>query len=127
MVSEKEKNEVGFAPPPFFHWSNRGRHRGRRRCRRKIGRLPDVTFFKPAGVPLSEAQIIDLTYDELEALRLVDLEGLTQEEAAERMGISRRTFWSDLKNVRRKVALALTRGYAIRITGGNFLLTENRI
>jgi len=76
---------------------------------------------------LSEAQIIDLTYDELEALRLVDLEGLTQEEAAERMGISRRTFWSDLKNVRRKVALALTRGYAIRITGGNFLLTENRI
>ena len=91
---------------------------------RRIENIPDVTFFKPAGVPLSESTIIDLTFEELEALRLVDLEGLTQEEAAEKMGISRRTFWNDIQNVRKKVATALIHGYAIRIRGGNFLIAD---
>ena len=69
--------------------------------------------------------IITLSYSELEALRLVDLVGLTQEEAAERMGISRRTFWKDIKNARSKVATALTEGHAIRITGENFLISND--
>ena len=61
-----------------------------------------------------------LTYPELEAIRLTDLEGLTQEEAAARMGVSRRTFWADLKSARVKLATALVKGLPIRIAGGEY-------
>ena len=113
--------------PPVRGGQGRGgcRRRGRQRCRRKIRKIPNIRFFKPAGLPLSESTIISLSYSELEAIRLVDLVGLTQEEAAERMGISRRTFWKDIKNARRKVATALTEGQAIRITGENFLISDD--
>ena len=63
-----------------------------------------------------------ITLEELEALRLVDLDGLDQGEAAVVMGVSRRTLWNDIKAARRKVALALTNGWAIRIEGGNWAL-----
>ena len=63
-----------------------------------------------------------LSFEELEALRLVDLDGLDQGEAAALMGISRRTLWTDLKDARRKVALALTNGWAIRIEGGSYVI-----
>ncbi len=66
---------------------------------------------------MSELEVVPLAMEELEALRLVDLEGLQQEEASRKMGISRRAFWEDLKNARKKVALALTTGRAIEITG----------
>ena len=61
-----------------------------------------------------------LTIVEVEALRLVDLEGLTQEQAAMEMGVSRRTFWNDLASARRKIALAIVNGCAIRIEGGSY-------
>ncbi len=61
-----------------------------------------------------------LTYAELEAIRLVDLDGLSQEEAALSMGVSRRTFWSDLKSARTKVARALVEGRPIRIEAGDY-------
>lgn len=55
--------------------------------------------------------------DELEVLRLVDLRGLAQEEAALEMGISRRTLWKDLHQARHKVADALINGKIIEIEG----------
>lgn len=88
--------------------------------------IPDVEFFKPAGVPLRELEVMEITIEELEAIRLTDLEGLTQEEAAVQMGISRRTFWNDLMNARRKVALALVNGHAMRIRGGAYSLAGER-
>jgi predicted DNA-binding protein (UPF0251 family) len=94
----------------------RWRHGSYRRSR-FIEKIPDVTFFKPAGVPMFNLEIVELTYPELEALRLVDYEGLTQEEAASRMGISRRSLWGDLNNARKKVAYALSNGCALQITG----------
>ena len=94
----------------------RWRH-GRYRSSRFIERIPEVTFFKPAGVPMRELEIIEITYPEIESLRLVDYDGLTQEEAASRMGISRRSLWSDLKNARKKVAYALSNGCALQIIG----------
>jgi predicted DNA-binding protein (UPF0251 family) len=75
-------------------------------------------------VPLKELETVALAIEELEALRLADLEGLQQEEAAISMGISRRAFWQDLQNARRKVALALIEGKAIEITGKNLSDTE---
>jgi predicted DNA-binding protein (UPF0251 family) len=82
--------------------------------------VPEVQFFKPAGVPMSTLQVVELTVEEVETLRLVDLENLTQEEAALRMGISRRTLWNDLMGARKKVAFALINGQAIQIRGGAY-------
>ena len=82
--------------------------------------MPEATFFTPAGVPPVSMTTVVLTVVGVEALRLVDLEGLTHEEAATAMGVSRRTFWSDLMSVRRKVAFALVNGCAIRIAGGSY-------
>ncbi|AKB18969.1 HTH DNA-binding protein [Methanosarcina sp. WWM596] len=73
---------------------------------------------------MSDLEVVSLTVEELEALRLVDIEGLRQEDAATRVGISRRAFWEDLKAARMKVALALSTGKAIEIKGGNYIRAE---
>ncbi|HQA69629.1 MAG TPA: DUF134 domain-containing protein, partial [Aggregatilineales bacterium] len=67
---------------------------------------------------------VELLTEELEALRLADLEGLTQEDAAARMGISRSTFQRVLARARRQVALALVQGQALEIVGGTFVLED---
>lgn len=85
---------------------------------RFVERVPQITYFKPAGVPLRQLEEVALTVDELEALRLKDLEGLEQEEAAERMGIARTTFRRVLVSARSKIADALVHGKAISIQGG---------
>lgn len=69
--------------------------------------------FKPTGIPMSEVEQISLSRDELEALKLCDLDGLTQEGAGKRMGVSRGTVQRILSAARKKVAGALTRGRAI--------------
>ena len=56
-----------------------------------------------------------LTYSELEAMRLVDVEGLTQEEAAAKMGVSRKTLWNELKKGRKKLVEAIINGWNIEI------------
>jgi len=94
----------------------RWRH-GRYRCHRIIENIPEATFFKPAGIPMRELEIVEISYPEIESLRLVDYEGMTQEEAAAKMGISRRSLWSDLNNARKKVAYALSHGCALHIIG----------
>lgn len=92
----------------------------RPRCCKHVDELPDVVYFKPRGRPLSELQEIQLGVEELEALRLAHLEGLYQQEAAERMKVSRPTFGRLLDLAHRKVAEALVRGHALRIEGGSF-------
>ena len=69
--------------------------------------------FKPAGIPMSEVEQISLSRDELEALKLCDLDDLTQEGAGKRMGVSRGTIQRILSAARKKVAGALARGGAI--------------
>lgn len=69
--------------------------------------------FKPTGKPLAELKQIELHKDEMEAFRLCDSEGLTQEEAGERMGVSRGTVQRIVTVARKKVATSLARGYAI--------------
>jgi predicted DNA-binding protein (UPF0251 family) len=64
--------------------------------------------FKPTGIPMTETEQIPLYWDEIEALRLCDKEGLTQEEAGEKMGVSRGTVQRILSVAREKVATALT-------------------
>lgn len=101
----------------------------RHRCRRGrplkpkvVSKVPEVTFFKPRGIMLRDLEIEVLTVEELEAFRLVDHEGLEQEEAAKRMKISRKTLWRLLESARKKVAKALIDGKAIEIKGGAYVL-----
>ncbi len=89
------------------------------KCRR-IGYLPEVTFFKPAGVPLRMLEVVNLSFEEAEAIRLRDLEKLEQKPAAEKMNISRPTFQRILSSARQKLADALLNGKAIQVEGGNF-------
>ena len=89
---------------------------------RRVAAIPEVTYFKPAGIPLRALEEVGLTVEELEAIRLKDLESLQQEECAQRMHISRPTFHRVLGSARRKIADALMNGKAIRIEGGNFAL-----
>lgn len=87
-------------------------------CRRFVEMSPGSAVFKPAGVPLHHLSLVEMTVDELEALRLADLEGLYQEDAAARMGVSRPTLGRIVESARRKVAEALVLGRALRIEGG---------
>jgi predicted DNA-binding protein (UPF0251 family)/predicted Fe-Mo cluster-binding NifX family protein len=87
---------------------------------RRVAFIPDVTFFKPAGIPLRDIEEIQLTVEELEAIRLKDLEGLEQGEGADKMNVSRPTFQRILSSARQKIAEALLNGKSIRIEGGNF-------
>jgi len=89
---------------------------------RWVGAQPNSTYFKPRGVPLAALEEAVLTVDEHEAIRLADLEGLQQEEAAERMNVSRATFGRIVASARRKVADALMYAKAIRIEGGDFVM-----
>ncbi len=69
--------------------------------------------FKPTGVPLKALKRISIYEDELEVLRLCDYEGLFQEQAGERMGVSRGTVQRILTSARKKVAEALSTGSAL--------------
>ncbi|MCR4440852.1 MAG: DUF134 domain-containing protein [Peptococcaceae bacterium] len=91
---------------------------------RRVEYEPQVTYFKPAGVPKWQLEELVLGLEEVEAIRLKDLEGLEQEEGAERMNISRPTFQRILTTARAKLADAVINGKAIRIEGGNYRLAD---
>jgi predicted DNA-binding protein (UPF0251 family) len=93
---------------------------------RWIRGVPQQTWFKPAAVPMRVLREVVLTLDEVEALRLADLEGLYQEQAAERMRISRQTLGRILASAHKKLAEALIRGKAIRVEGGSVTIQGQR-
>lgn len=93
---------------------------------RRVGFLPDARHFKPAGIPLRLMKEVCVSIEEAEAIRLKDLEGMEQEEAARKMNISRPTFQRVLLSARYKIADALLYGKAIRIEGGNFEMALRR-
>ena len=84
-------------------------------CKRFVGWQPGVSLFKPAGIPASELELVVLSLDEVESLRLADLQGQYQESAADQMKISRATFARIVESARRKVADALVHGKALQI------------
>ena len=93
---------------------------GRKKKRRLVEGLPDAVFFKPQGVPMKALQRLAISIEGFEALRLVDGEGMLQQEAAERMGVSRPTLSRILAEARKGVATALSNGWAIEIEGGAY-------
>jgi uncharacterized protein len=81
---------------------------------------PDITYFKPRSVPLKELEEVELTLDELEAMRLSDIEKLNQIDSAKKMIVHQSTFQRTLSRAREKVTDALVNGKAIKICGGNY-------
>jgi len=90
----------------------------RPKCCRQIGVMPGKTCFQPLGATTSSCEVVLLTLDEYEAIRLADLEGLYQEQAALLMSISRQTFGRIIEAAHRKVADILVNGKILKIEGG---------
>lgn len=88
-------------------------------CPRRISHLPPSRFFKPAGIPLYELKVVELLPEELEAMRLADVQDLYHVDAAQQMAISRQTFDRILRRAHRKVAEALVHGKALRIASSS--------
>jgi len=100
---------------------------GRPPIERRVASVPRATMFKPAGVPAHSLEQLQLQLDELEALRLVDREGLSHEDAAAVMGVSRQTVGRVLEAARAKVAEALLDGKAIVIGGGAYRVAAESV
>ena len=97
-----------------------------RHCRR-VAQLPQTSYYKPRGIPLSVLEEVTLTVDELEAIRLTDLEGLYQADAAEKMSVSRQTLGRILESAHKKIADALVNGKALLIKGGPIEIVAARV
>lgn len=92
----------------------------RPRIKRCIAKDPIARFYKPQSVPMKDLKVLVLSHDQLEALRLADMESFDQESAAFSMNISRPTFSRLVNEARKIVASALVEGCALKIEGGNF-------
>jgi len=93
---------------------------------RRVAGRPAVSIFKPIRIPVDELEEVVMTLDEFEAIRLADLEGLYQEEAAAAMSVSRPTFSRIIESAHRKIADALVHGKALRMEGGPVHLDARR-
>ena len=91
---------------------------------RKISHPPLMQGFKPFGIPRNRLGAVTLLYDEYEAIRLLDYEGLNQDQAAERMNVSRPTRTRIYEQARKIIAQALVEGQMINIEGGNVLFDK---
>lgn len=91
---------------------------------RRLGAPIASRVMKPEGTPARLLKEVVVGFDEAEALRLADLEGLYQEAAARSMGVSRQTFGRIVEVARHKVADAILNGKALRIEGGEITIRE---
>ncbi|NLP46479.1 MAG: DUF134 domain-containing protein [Epulopiscium sp.] len=89
---------------------------------RKVCCLPQNTCFGPLGDGIDLDQMIVMSVDEYETIRLIDLEGLTQEECGDQMHIARTTVQRIYSEARKKIAESLVHGKTIKIEGGDYKL-----
>ncbi len=108
---------------PRWRWCWHGKGKGRPPTPIFIHFLPKVKKFMP--IPCLNPKPIEILYSEYEAMRLVDYEGLTQEEAAKKMGISRGTIWRLLESGRRKIMEALIASRPIIIADKGKLVRDD--
>jgi len=89
---------------------------------RKVCCLPDSNLYGPLNGADIDNKIIMMTVEAYETIRLIDLEGFTQEECAERMQVARTTVQNIYKDVRSKIAESLVNGNILKIEGGDYKL-----
>jgi predicted DNA-binding protein (UPF0251 family) len=92
---------------------------------RLVAYNPEISYFKPRGIPMMDLDKVRLTVDEREAIRLADLMGMAHEAAGRQMGVSRATFGRIIQSARKTVADALIYGKAIHIDGGNYKIVSH--
>ena len=92
-----------------------------------VNTVPLYAYFKPQGIPMTNLKVETLSFEEIEALKLKDVENLEQEEAAEKMGISRSTFQRIIKSARFKLVSSVIEGRALKVEGGNYIPTDKVI
>jgi predicted DNA-binding protein (UPF0251 family) len=86
---------------------------------RRLGHLPGVLYFKPQGIPLRSLETVILEPDEIEAIKLYEVDCLSQLESASKMAISQPTFARILDVANKKIADAIVNGKAIQIATNN--------
>ncbi len=91
----------------------------RPKLKRHICSQPDVTYYKPRGVPLKTLQTIEITLEEWEALRLKNVENLDQKNSAKKMKTSQSTFQRILSSAHKKISFAIVNSMAIKIIKKN--------
>jgi len=91
---------------------------------RRVCCRPGANYFKPRGIPVDVLEEVNLSMDELEAVRLSDLEGMYQEDAAKKMNVSRQTFGNVLISAHKKIADCLVNAKALKIEGGVVKMME---
>ena len=87
----------------------------RPRLRRRIGFNPNIVYFKPQGIPMNNLSVVELSREEIEALRLKNIEGFDQNDCAKKMKTSQSTFQRILASAYKKTSEALIQGKAIKI------------
>ena len=93
---------------------------------RKVCCLPDSNRFGPLDSPADAVSTVNMTVDEYETIRLIDLDGFTQEECANQMNISRTTVQGIYDQARKKLAASLVNGKVLSIEGGEYQLCDGR-
>lgn len=95
--------------------------------RRRVCCLPQSSQFGPTNPPVAvnKEEFVIMTIDEYETIRLIDLEGLNQEECAQWLNVARTTVQKIYMDARRKLAESLVNGKTLRIEGGNYVLCED--
>ena len=93
---------------------------------RKVCCLPDSNRFGPLDSPADAVNTVNMTVDEYETIRLIDLDGFTQEECANQMNISRTTVQGIYDEARKKLAKSLVNGSVLWIEGGEYQLCDGR-
>jgi len=88
--------------------------------------MPDVNYFKPAGIGMKDLEETILTVDEYEAVRLKDFKNLEQTKSAKKMNISQPTFNRLITSARKKISDAIVNGKAIKIEGGDYKMVQPR-
>ena len=92
--------------------------------RRRVAFNPEISYFKPRGIPMFDLEEVRLTVDQREAIRLSDWLGMSHEDAGRHMGVSRATFGRIIQRARKAVADALINGKAINVEGGSFKIVS---
>ena len=93
---------------------------------RRVCCLPESNVFGPLGSPLKSTDIVHMTVDEYETIRLIDIEGYTQEECAGQMNVARTTVQGIYNDARKKLAESLVNGKMLVIKGGEYRICEGK-
>ncbi|MGI6268014.1 MAG: DUF134 domain-containing protein [Acutalibacteraceae bacterium] len=93
---------------------------------RKVCSMPENSKFGPLDITVDNESIINMTVEEYEVIRLIDVEGMTQEECSKQMAISRTTVQGIYNDARKKLADSLVNGKALFIDGGDYLLCDGK-